>query len=245
MDFASMTFKLDVFEGPLDLLMHLIAKNKVAIDDIPIALILDQYLSYLETMRSLDIEVTSDFIVMAAQLILIKSRMVLPRPEETGVEDPRRELVQRLEEYRAVKLAAVWLQKRAAQIGELVTKDAEPLPGKPAYQRRHTQDDLLNALTRMLTAKEVQEQPLPPVFSELVGRESETIEDAAKRVVALVKDLRRISVTDLLAKTGNRHAAIAAFLALLELCRDSVIRIDDAECATLVPEEEETKTETE
>ena len=79
MDFASMTFKLDVFEGPLDLLMHLIAKNKVAIDDIPIALILDQYLSYLETMRSLDIEVTSDFIVMAAQLILIKSRMVLPR----------------------------------------------------------------------------------------------------------------------------------------------------------------------
>ena len=90
MDFASMTFKLDVFEGPLDLLMHLIAKNKVAIDDIPIALILDQYLSYLETMRSLDIEVTSDFIVMAAQLILIKSRMVLPRPEETGVEDPTR-----------------------------------------------------------------------------------------------------------------------------------------------------------
>lgn len=245
MEVSSFTFKLDVFEGPLDLLMHLITKNRVSIDDIPIALILDQYLSYLETMQSMKIEVTSDFIVMAAQLILIKSRMVLPRPETPEAEDPRRELVQRLEEYKSIKLAAAWLQKRAANLGDLLTKEAEPLPGRPAYQRRHTQDDLKNALARMLAAQNVQEQPIPPVFSELVGRESETIEDAAKRVVALVRDLRHISVTDILAQTGNRHAAIAAFLALLELCRDSVIYVDDSECASLVPLDGETKTETE
>lgn len=245
MDVSSLTFKLDVFEGPLDLLMHLITKNRVSIDDIPIALILDQYLSYLETMQSMNIEVTSDFIVMAAQLILIKSRMVLPRPEAPETEDPRRELVQRLEEYKTIKLAASWLQKRADHLGELLTKEAEPLPGRPTYQRRHTEDDLRNALARMLAAQNGQEQPLPPIFSELVGRENETIEDAARRVVALVRDLRRISVTDILAQTGNRHAAIAAFLALLELCRDSVIYVDDANCASLVPTDGETKTETE
>ncbi len=243
MEITSMTFKLDVFEGPLDLLMHLISKNKVSIDDIPIALILDQYLSYLETMRSLDIEVTSDFIVMAAQLILIKSRMLLPKPEKAEEDDPRRELVQRLEEYRLFKLAAAWLGKKTSLLGELVTKDAEPLPGKPEYTRRHTQDELLGALIRMAAAREVQEQPLPPVFTELVGRESETIEDAAQRVIALLKGMRRISVTDLLAETGSRRAAIAAFLALLELCRDSVVCIDETECAALVAEDEEIKTE--
>ena len=243
MEITEMTFKLDVFEGPLDLLMHLIAKNKVAIDDIPIALILDQYLSYLETMRSLNIEVTSDFVVMAAQLILIKSRMLLPKPEKTAEDDPRRELVQRLEEYRLIKLAAAWLGKKASLLGELVVKDAEPLPGKPEYTRRHSQDELLGALLRMTAAREVREQPLSPVFTELVGRESETIEDAARRVLTLLKDVRRISVTDLLADTGSRRAAIAAFLALLELCRDSVIWIDDAECAALVPADGENRTE--
>ena len=247
MEFTEMTdvtFRLDGFEGPLDLLMHLISKNKVSIDDIPIAMILDQYLSYLEAMRSLNIEVTSDFIVMAAQLILIKSRMLLPRPEKTAEEDPRRELVRRLEEYRLFKMASAWLAQRAKQMGELHVKEAEPLPGKPEYTRRHDETELLAALLQMAASnKEIEAEPLPQVFSELVGRESETIEDASKRVLALIRSQHKASILDILAEAGSRHAAIATFLALLELCRDSLIWIDDDDCATIRVAEDEMKTE--
>ena len=237
-EITDMTFRLDVFEGPLDLLLHLISRNKVSIDDIPIALILDQYLSYLEAMKSLDMEVTSDFIVMAAQLILIKSRMVLPRPEEPDAEDPRKELVRRLEEYQLFKQAAGWLTQRADKVGELVTKDAEPLPGKPEYKRRHEQAELLAALLTMAASKELPSREIPQVFSELVGRESETIEDATERVKALLKDQCRASILEILVSAGNRRAAIATFLALLEMCRDKVIHIDESDCAALGPAEE-------
>ena len=156
----------------------------------------------------------------------------MPRPEKATEEDPRRELVRRLEEYRLFKMASSWLGQRAKQMGELYVKEAEPLPGKPEYTRRHTEDDLLQALTRMLTAvKEFDvAEPLPQVFSELVGRESETIEDAAKRVLTLIRSQHKASILDILAEAGSRHAAIATFLALLELCRDSLIWIDDDDC---------------
>ena len=243
-EMTDVTFKLDGFEGPLDLLMHLISKNKVAIDDIPIALILDQYLSYLEAMRSLNIEVTSDFIVMAAQLILIKSRMLLPRAEKTPEEDPRRELVRRLEEYRLIKLASAWLAERGRRIGEVHVKDAEPLPGKPEYTRRHSEEELLAALLRMVSAqKEIAAEPLPQVFAELVGRESESIEDASERIMSLVRSQGRKSIMDILVEAGSRHAAIATFLALLELCRDNLIWIDDEDFATVREDENELKTE--
>ena len=243
-EMTDVTFKLDGFEGPLDLLMHLISKNKVSIDDIPIALILDQYLSYLEAMRSLNIEVTSDFIVMAAQLILIKSRMLLPRPEAPVEEDPRRELVRRLEEYRLFKMASAWLAKRVQRVGEVYVKEAEPLPGKPEYNRRHSEEELLAALLRMAAAnKDVESEPLPQVFSELVGRESETLEDASERVLALIRSQGKAGLMDILAEAGSRHAAIATFLALLELCRDNLIWIDDDDYATIRTPDDELKTE--
>ena len=91
---------LEIFEGPLDLLMHLIQKNKVSIFDIPVAEISSQYIAYLKKMKELDLEVASEFVVMAAQLLYIKSRMLLPKPEAAPEEDdPRQELVERLLEY--------------------------------------------------------------------------------------------------------------------------------------------------
>ena len=102
---GDLTFKLDIFEGPLDLLLALIAKNKVNIYDIPIALILDQYLEYIHQMNLFNLEVASEFIVMAAQLMVIKSRLLLPRIDEEE-EDPRQELVDLLLEYQRAKKAS-------------------------------------------------------------------------------------------------------------------------------------------
>ena len=111
-----MTFKLEVFEGPLDLLLHLIDINKIDIYDIPIAMITDQYMDYIHRMQIEDMDVTSDFLVMAATLLRIKSKMLLPvekaDAEETG-EDPRMELVNRLLEYKTYKYIAQELKDRA------------------------------------------------------------------------------------------------------------------------------------
>ncbi len=100
---SQMTFHLAEFDGPLDLLLHLIARNKVSIYDIPIASILEQYLEILHAAEALDLDVAGDFIAMAAQLVYIKSRMLLPKPEAEPQEDPRTELVEQLIEYQRMK----------------------------------------------------------------------------------------------------------------------------------------------
>ena len=110
------SYKLEVFEGPLDLLLSLIAKNEIDIYDIPIAVIFEQYMDYINMMKRLDMEIASDFIVMASELMLIKSRMLLPKTVVDGVEvDPREELVQTLLEYRRAKEEAVYLADRYAR----------------------------------------------------------------------------------------------------------------------------------
>ena len=110
------TFHLEVFDGPLDLLLHLLSKNKVEIKDIPIASILDQYLEYIRQMKEFDLEVASEFITMAAQLMFIKSKMLLPVYEDENEEDPRASLVEALLEYQRIKEAGSVLSLRA-QIG--------------------------------------------------------------------------------------------------------------------------------
>ena len=102
---TELSFKTEVFEGPLDLLLHLISKNKVSICDIPIAMITDQYFEYISVMQELDMELGGEFLVMASQLLLIKSRMLLP-VENEGEDDPRAELIDRLEEYKRYKEGA-------------------------------------------------------------------------------------------------------------------------------------------
>ena len=121
------TFHLEVFDGPLDLLLHLLSKNKVEIKDIPIASILDQYLEYIRQMKEFDLEVASEFITMAAQLMYIKSKMLLPVYEDENQEDPRAALVEALMEYQRIKEAGSVLSLRA-QIGrDLFVKGQEQL----------------------------------------------------------------------------------------------------------------------
>ena len=125
---GGLRFKTEVYEGPLDLLLALITKNKVDICDIPIALILDQYLEYLDLMRSMDVEIASEFIVMAAELMLIKSKMLLPKREEEE-ENPREQLAAALLEYKRAKEASPLLLKRYGQFsGRLIKDEMELAP---------------------------------------------------------------------------------------------------------------------
>ena len=170
------SYKLDNFEGPLDLLLHLIEKNKVSIYDIPIVLITEQYLEYVNQMDHEDLDVVSDFLVMAATLLDIKSRMLLPKvekEEEEDEEDPRAELVRRLLEYKMYKYMAQELEERE-QEAELLFFKEPTIPREVAkYEEPLDLDKLLDGLTpqmwaykdemvtRMETAKKPVQTPKP------------------------------------------------------------------------------------
>ncbi|MDD6261515.1 MAG: segregation/condensation protein A [Clostridiales bacterium] len=218
------SFKLEVFEGPLDLLLHLISQNKVSIDDIPISLILDQYLAYLEALSSLNMEVTSEFIVMAAQLILLKSKMLLPVPEEEE-EDPRAELARRLAEYKLIKGVSAELAEKSRGVGLLFTKPPEPLP-EQEYAYEHSPGELRKAFEELFDREAAPAPEIPPVFRELVGKESESIAAAADRVLSLLK-AAKMTLTDILVSSGDRRGAVVTFIALLELCRESKLEFDE------------------
>ena len=123
-----MEFHLDSFDGPLDLLLHLISKNKVSIYDIPIAEILEQYMAVLREAETMDMDVAGDFIAMAAQLVYIKSRMLLPKREETPEEDdPRTELVDMLLEYQRFRQATAFFREKGEEGADMLTRPPETL----------------------------------------------------------------------------------------------------------------------
>jgi len=177
MDHTAVTFKLEAFEGPLDLLLHLIVRNKVDIMDIPVAMILDQYLEYLDQMQEMDMEVAGDFILMASQLIFIKTKMLLPDEDTGEEEDPRAELAATLLEYRKIKQAGIWLGTCQAENAGYYSKIPEPQqPVSRRYTYSHSPMDLVKAIHEMT---ERAKQAMPPplhMFDEIVEREPEPIE---------------------------------------------------------------------
>ena len=145
-----MEFHLDSFDGPLDLLLHLISKNKVSIYDIPIAEILEQYMAVLREAETMDMDVAGDFIAMAAQLVYIKSRMLLPQREETpGEDDPRAELVDMLLEYQRFRQATAFFREKGEEGADMLTKAPEPLGDAPR-EVHGVPNDLIRAANRLL-----------------------------------------------------------------------------------------------
>jgi segregation and condensation protein A len=210
------TVKLERFEGPLDLLLHLIKRDEIDIYDIPIAHITQQYLAYIDLMRSLDLEVAGEFLVMAATLMRIKARMLLPvqTAEEEEPDDPREELVQRLLEYRQFKEAAGTLQDREAARRRLYERgivpeldEGGPLPLAPA-----TLFDLLDALNRVLSR--IPEKSIYAIEGEIF-----TIEEKIEFIQKTLDREGTIPFARLLESCRVRLEAIVTFMALLELVR--------------------------
>ncbi|HEY8488437.1 MAG TPA: segregation/condensation protein A [Thermaerobacter sp.] len=222
------TVRLDQFEGPLDLLLQLIEKQEIDIHDIPIARITEQYLAHLEAMRQLDLEVTSEFVVLAAQLIDIKARMLLPpepRPgedEEPAEEDPREELVRRLLEYRQYKEAARYLSQLAERYGGRYPRLAEavaPLAGELQGLEGLTLDDLVQAFARILAA--VRESP-----EVVVEPEEVTVAQQMEAIMGLITATRGpVTFRACFSGRARRIEVVVTFLALLELIRLGRVRV--------------------
>jgi segregation and condensation protein A len=226
----AITVKLDNFEGPLDLLLHLIKKHEVNIYDIPIALITAQYLGTIGLMQELDLDVAGEFLVMAATLIHIKSRMLLPRPETAATvegeeDDPRDALVRRLLEHQKFKAAAGLLHEReelrAAQwqrpdgrIAEIAGDDYEP----------ELEVDLFSLLTAFQAVIERARQR-PKV---LLPPEQIPVEVRIEQLLARLSETEACGFEDLFADVSDRAGLIVTFLALLEMIRLKLVRVFQA-----------------
>jgi len=228
--------KLEVFEGPLDLLLHLIDKNKVNIYDIPIVEITEQYLAYVNAMDRQDLNVVSEFLVMAATLIDIKSKMLLPREvNEKGEEvDPRQELMERLLEYKKFKYISEKLKDRQQDAGKVLFKEETIPPEVATYEKPVDIEKLLADVTlkRLHTIfQEVmkrQEEKVDPIRSKFgrIEKENVNLQDKMNDVRGFAANYRQFGFQMLLEKQADKIEVIVTFLAVLELVKMSVIRVE-------------------
>lgn len=223
----SYSVHLDKFDGPLDLLLHLIRKNELDICDIPIAVITRQYLDYMKLMKDLNLEVAGDFLVMAATLLQIKSRMLLPldEPEEGEGEedDPRAELIRRLMEYQQYKEAGMVFGARALLGREVFARtcsdpelaEAQNVEG-PLEVSLFDLVDAFRALLARIPAEH---------FHEVAAAETFSIADCINEILSLLQERSTVQFDELVRDELTRERIIVTFLALLELCRLKMIRI--------------------
>ena len=212
-------YKLDKFEGPLDLLLTLIQKSKVSIYDIPIAEITDQYLEAIDGIEDSSLDNTGEFIVMAAQLLYIKSKMLLPKNEEEEEEDPREELAQRLLEYQKFKEASKELRKSEFSSKYLVFRSEEEIKFPvPEYSTHHDVSALIDAFNSILARRVRYEKPTKRAFSGIVGREKVSVDDMVEKICKRLKG-GRIRFASLFCEGDSRPEMIATFLAVLEMIK--------------------------
>jgi len=215
--------KLQHFEGPLDLLLHLIQKNEVDIYDIPIAQITDQYLEHVMRMRELNLEVAGEFLLMAANLIYIKSKMLLPQlqswEEEALPEDPRRELVERLLEYKKYKEAAQILEREEDQFQQQFTSHPQRRSEEPSVLAPQVGlFQLLSAFYDLLERAK-QEPPL------VIDREELDINQSMVKILDGMGQKQSLTLVAILGGRQSRLGMIITFLALLELIRQGLVKV--------------------
>jgi segregation and condensation protein A len=226
--------KIDAFEGPLDLLLHLINTLEIDIYDIPVAEITEQYLMYIHAMKEVQLDVASEYLVMAATLLAIKSRMLLPKHEEELVddfeygqeEDPRNELVERLIEYKMFKEAANDLKSLEQERGLMYTKPPSDLSEYAKEVKTENMDidislyDMLGAFQKLLRRKKLQ-RPM----STKVARQEISIEKRMNEIISFLKESgKRKSFTDLFPENDREHIVVT-FLAILELIKRNEIHV--------------------
>lgn len=219
-------YKLEAFEGPLDLLLHLITKNKVSIYDIPIVEITNQYLDAICFIDDEKLENSSEFIIMAVQLLYIKSKMLLPKNEENdeNEEDPREELAKRLEEYSYLKRAVLNLRRREFYDSDVEYREEEIINFPvPVYDKKHELSELLMAINDIIERKRRKTEPQKESFLGIVGREKVPIADMEQKVRVLLKKRRKLSFSSVFLKQQSKPEKIATFLALLEMIKENKI----------------------
>ncbi len=224
------SYKLEVFEGPMDLLLHLITKHKLDIYDIPILQLVDQFTDYVRRMQDEDMEVASEFLEMAARLVYIKTVSLLPVYEEA--EDLKKELQAELLEYRDCKILAGKLSQMTDGFDYGVRAFPEEVDPDMSYKRLHEPDELLRAYS-VAAGKKLRRMPPPfESFKAIVARKIVSVGSKIDSIVSSLKTKRKRKLMDIYKEAKTRSDLIAAFLAVLELAKNKTIYItgdgDDA-----------------
>jgi segregation and condensation protein A len=227
----SYEIKLDIFEGPLDLLLYLIRKNEIDIYNIPIALITEQYLAYLDMMRSLNLDLAGEYLVLAATLIHIKSRLLLPpvegESEEEQGEDPRAELVRQLLEYQSYKEAALSLDGRPLLDRDVFIRGA-PVE-EPAAEESEGAPLLEIGIFELAAAFRRIVAALPQSEDLAIDTEKVTLADRINEIMERLSQEKQLTFMDLLEEASDRKRIVYTFLAILELMKLRLIRAYQAE----------------
>ena len=219
------SYKLDQFEGPLDLLLTLISKNKIDINDIPIAELCAQYMEYINAEENRDIEIASEFLLMASELMLIKSRMLLPKTEDE--EDPRASLVEAVLEYQKAKLAAAKMNLLYATFGLRMVKEQDEISVDKTYVADHAPEALKKALERALSEVRISDEKAKEKFEPLVSRPRVSVLSVASSLVRSIKRSGHVYLDDYFSSSRSRSELIAKFMAVLEMLRSGFLGISD------------------
>ncbi len=218
----SLTYRLDLFEGPLDLLLTLIQKNKFDISDIPIAVICDQYMEYINAAEDRDLDASADFIVMASRLMLIKSKMLLPKLNEEE-EDPRAELAAAVLEYAKAKEASqLFAGMYSLHSGRMVKDTDEIEPDRTL--RPHSTDQLTSALLKIMSEVKATEKSQTR-FTPLIRKKSASATEKAIGIIRHLYKNGKTTASELIRRESDRSDRIAVFLAILELLRNQRLLI--------------------
>ena len=220
--------ELQDFEGPLDLILFLLGKNKMEIQDISISLICDQYLAWLAARQSMDLEVASEFVAMASHLVYIKTRMLLSIEDEDALIQSLEER-RRNEQYAQVKAAA----ERLSPMGEfgrnILTRGPEPLERGKLYEYNQERVELILAMAEIQSRAERALPPPKTAFQDIVQHEPYPVENKAKDILRRLREHGVMRFLALFRGSRSRSEVVATFLAVLELCRASVLRLAGSE----------------
>jgi segregation and condensation protein A len=227
-----LTFKVSDFEGPLDLLEHLIKRNKLDICNISLIAITDQYIEYINAMQEMDLDISSDFLVVATDLLYIKSKALLPKHEEE--EDPEalaNSLTEALRQRRRMKLISERFKTMQFDGTYYFFKDAEELPKpekkEPVRIDHASIDKLYDAFLTILEKTERRAPPPKDSFEGIVGREPVSVKNRATGLVSKLKEKKKISFANAFEGASHKNEIVATFLAILELMKLNHIHVFD------------------
>jgi len=225
---AELNYKLDRFEGPLDLLLSLVEKNKINIDDIPISLLCSQYMEYINAAQEMDIELSAEFIVMASELMLIKSKMLLPRNEETD-EDPRAALAAAMLEYQRTKQAAVSFTRMFSEFGTRMIKDTDEIKVDTSFVAEHDMLLLSKAMMRMMSEVRVSDEEALSRFDPLIRKPPVSVASVASNLIEKLRSGKPVTLYNFFRDADSRSSLIAMFMAMLELLKAGAVTLEETE----------------
>lgn len=223
------SYKLEVFEGPLDLLLYLISKNKLNIYDIPVAQLLEQYMQHIDMMRLENMDVSSEFLTMASRLVYIKTAMLMPRKEEA--EELKKELSGELIEYQLCKQMAGKLAEKVSFDG--FTRPEMKISHDLTYSRSHDAAELVKAYVSAIGRGFRKKPPSKENFRAIVGKKIVSVTERIGFVLKSIYKSKRLGFSTLFERADSRSELIATFLAVLDLIRSRKVNIDDNNIMTI------------